>query len=52
MRTMSDLGVPVVGIDLSKELARISKAKVAVAEVPPIPISDHAVDGIYSVLTL
>jgi len=37
---------------LSEDLVRISNSKTAVAEVPPIPIRDHAVDGVYSVLAL
>lgn len=52
IRTMLGLGMSVVGVDLSEDLAAVSNPTVAVARVPPIPIRNDAVDGVYSVLTL
>ena len=53
MRTMSDLGMSVVGIDLNEELAAAAdSAAVVIAETPPIPMRDDTVDGVYSVLAI
>ena len=52
MRTMSDLGMSVVGVDLNEDLAAASDFTVVVAETPPIPMRDDSVDGVYSVLAL
>jgi len=52
MSTISQLEVKVIGVDVSEELVAISGSQVAVADMPPIPIRDNAVDGAYSVLTL
>ena len=52
MRIMSDRGMSVVGVDLSEQLAAASGSPMVVSEMPPIPMRDGAVDGVYSVLTL
>lgn len=51
MRSVSELGARVVGVDASEELGRLAPNAV-VAEVPPLPISSDAFDGAYLVLTL
>lgn len=52
VRTISELGASVIGVDLSERLAAASPSQVVVAEIPPIPILADAVDGVYLVLTV
>ena len=52
MRAVSYLGARVVGVDMTPELALRAPRPVAVAEIPPLPFRDAAVDGALAVLTL
>ena len=52
IRTLSQMGMSVIGVDLNEGLAAQSGGPIAVAEIPPIPFRDDALDGVYSVLTL
>lgn len=52
MRTLSGMGIDVIGIELSVELAARAGSGVVVAGVPPLPLQDDSADGCYLVLVL
>lgn len=52
MRTLAWMGVKVIGIEVSADLATRAGLGVVVAEVPPLPLRDRAVEGVYLVLVL
>jgi SAM-dependent methyltransferase len=51
MRTMSQLGASVIGVDLSESLLT-GLELVVVARLPEVPLADSSVDGVFSALTL
>lgn len=52
MRRLRSIGVEVLGIDASPGLATQAGPGSLVAEVPPLPLRDRSLDGIYLVLAL
>lgn len=52
MRSLSALGVEVIGVDVSQELVARAGPGVVVAQAPPLPIRDRSLDGVYLVLVL